>query len=542
MLVAVAVAVACATVLFLTSSDLWFYSDAWPTLTRDITTVNGWTQSHGGHWLMAPIAATKLCLALAGMDFYPWFFLPRLLLYGMLALTWWWAMRRRHVHPAAALAALALLSWMGTTGWMITVVYIGPIVVGLCAVAAAHLLEAATLDRQRQLGLFLLLTVAVSSSADGPGLWAASVVVCALTGLWRSAWLPVGASGAVYTMWYLLVARRSPSGLTPRVPGVGDVLTSPVGTARLIGVGLARTLTIDNRWAWLCFVGLVIVVGALWKTGRLRRFDVLLLLTGVAIAAMGVLVRGAQGLDVAAPNRVYLVAAYLGVGALIPLLSFIAPHRKHRMSALVTIAMLAVAGLNLDLLVDEIDRREAITSTARLRIETAAAQAAAGEPQIPWASVSPQATVKNLRHLLAQGWAPPSHPGVATSVRLDTRLAEVADPPAAAGNGLSLPMGSEKTPNDDGCLDLDGRRVQAFSVNKPSLLILHAEAGDTISIERREAALEPLRWEIELSSGVNALAYAGPAEAEGDTVLTLRGRWPSSDRRTLCGVAMIETP
>ncbi len=514
-----AITAACAAVVLATSADLWFFSDVWPTLAeRPLRSTEGWLRPHGGHWLVPATVASRALFELFGMNFYPWFFLPRIVLTGGLAIGWWRVCRWRGVDPLLAVGVVALFSWLGLSGWIVTVVYIGPLVVNACALVAAYVLHEGDASPQRQVILGTSLVVAAASSASGPALLFAVGVVAVATGTLRRFVAPIALSGGVYATWYLMVARLDPSPLTPSPPTFTELLASPVGALDLMGAGLAGTVGLGPGWAFPAVAVFLVVLGVAARRGRLGRFEAVLLITGVTIALLGVIVRGGQGIEVNAPNRLYLMSAYLFFG-LVPAVLRAVPDRR-RVIALAVLVVLAVG--NLMILLDEIDQRERVRSADRPLIETTAAVIAGGEEYIPWTGPSPQAHHKNIQVLVDHGWNGQLH-----DERLDEVLAgmklEFFSFDAPQGTPLIAGTG---TVDGAGCLAVDGSR--RLAVHGRGNVVLHGVADTTLILGWEEDGRRVERVE-QLPDDVSALAYANPAS--GDAVLTIEGD------TLVCGVA-----
>lgn len=522
---ALIVATVTATIVALGASNLWFFSDAWPILAdRELTTLEGWVKPHGGHWLVAPTVVAKFTHFFVGMDFYPWYYLPRAVLYGALALGWWVVMDRRGVKPAVSFSALLLISWLGTSGWMITVVYIGPIVVGLCALVVATVLDRDEGDHRANLILFVTLMIALTSSADGPAVWAAAAMVIVLRRRFTTYAPAIVPAGIVYALWYLIVVRRDPSPLTPEPPSLSDIVGAPLKMLRLIGQGLTEPLFLPDSWELpAAFALLVVIVGA-WHRRRVRVFDWVILLTGIIIVALGVLIRGAQGIRIDAPNRIYLVAAYLLIG-LFPILLPMVRRVPTQAAVAAMFTILAIA--NFGLLDDEIDARERYMQVARERVETAAALLHQGEQLIPWTGVSPQANNRNLAVLVNDGWSGHVTPELLIEIRSETQAAGF---PATSPFGM--PLGIDAEVDGDGCSVISGQSTTALELAGNGAVLVVGATDATITFSR--PAPNELSTEIPVPRSPYGIAYATGSQP-GAATLSVDA--PADSLLAICGVS-----
>lgn len=532
---AVAVTLLSSGLLLATSTGLWFFSDFWPIAVTDITTLDGLTRSHGGHWLLFPTLLTKACVYLFGEDAYPWYFLPRVVLYATLSFAWFVIMRMRSVRFPLAIASLIFIALLSTSGWIVTVVYTGPIIVGLCSLGAAVLIDRGECEDswRAAAALIALVTIAVSSSADGPALLAA----CLIMSLWSNKprmFLGLMVPAVAYLAWFLTVARQSSNQLTPRTPSVGFILTSPPKMAELIGQGVANTfsLAIPHLWPVL-FVGFLIILLLLAVHRQLKRFDLVILITGLMIVALSVLVRGAQGLNVAAPNRLYLVSAYLVVGLFTP--AFSQPFFRQRNTAtLATALLLLFAFIGSGQLMSEIDKREVWTSADRPQVEMSLRVLDQGETYVSFAAITKQGTASTLHQLTTYGWGGVDHPDIEEDTEAIIKSVVASGGDRVTGTPLRITQDdSSPTLYDDGCVALKGQSALTVGVFGRGSLYLEASAGDSLTITREGDASFTTTYE--LTSGPMRVFYADPGE--DGTTMTLTGTWNRGDSRRLCGFA-----
>jgi undecaprenyl-phosphate 4-deoxy-4-formamido-L-arabinose transferase len=517
-------------VVLATSRDLWFFADTWPLLAERSLDPWSWRQSHGGHLLVPATALLQGLFATVGMDFYPWYVIPRVVLAAAGALAWWRVARWRGVDPVVSVLLALLFSWLGVSAWVVTVSYVGPLLIMLCAFVAALMVEGWEPTSRPRLVLGSVLTLAVvTSSGSGPAVWLATAVLLTLTGrLGRYAW-SIAVPGSLYLSWYLLIARNDPNPLTPEAPSLLDLVTAPIGMVPHIGAAVAALFNLSPAWSYPGAAALAAVAGYLWWRRRLGRFEVTFLLIGLIVAGLGVVVRQAQGIDVNAPNRMHLLVIYL----LFPLAVAALRNRPRDLQLPVAIVLSGLIVVNLVALLDGIDLRERMRSNDRASVETAAALLAQGEPAIGWTSLSPQAHHRHLQELVDRGWTGELHPDLVPEIlaRMKTGFF-VADqpfgtPPVAARPGAPV-VGA------DGCAGL-GSGEQRFSVMAQGAVIVEAPQGATLTVGWEEAGIRSV-FDHEVSAPSHGVAYVGPRSADSDATLLLSGDW-APGTATVCGLA-----
>jgi len=412
------------------------------------------------------------------------------------------------------------ISWLGISGWLVTVSYVGAIVVGICALGIAWIVDAGSESATTKVVLFVLLTGAVSSSGSGTAVWAAAVLVALATRRARSYGWPLALSGLIYAAWYLLIARNDPSPLTPEVPGVGDILRSPAGMWKLTAQGLAAVFGVGGT---IGHVLTVLGVGALaWlvKRSAIRPFDVTMILAGVIMLALGVLVRGSQGLLVAAPNRLYLVAVYMLFGLAAPLLAL----ARGRPAWLGAGLIVLLSFFQLSSLTTEIGNRERYMDDQRLSVETAASLIVEGHPFIAFYAPSPQAQHRFIQTMTYQGLPAVLHPEKLHEVEAVMKLGAI--PNANVGG---IPLSTGLAVDESGCAEVPGGTSLDFGVHGNGFVVVRGASSSVLNVTRSGDA--DFEKAVALTTDNHGIAYAGPY---GSATMTFQGDW--SGTRLICGL------
>lgn len=524
--------------LLLSSRDLWFYSDIWPSLGASIGSLEDLNRSHGGHWQLTNVVTVRLLHTAFGMEFWPWFLLPRVVLYGGFALAWWRIARWRGTAPVQAFAFFLVVLFLATSGWIVSADYSGAVIGHLCALGAAVIMQCSRDGRSYPVIMFGLLTLALMSTASSTALWLAVAVVVALSGSWRKHIAPLAGSLAVYLLWYWQYGRDTPDQFRPKIQAVSSLVDLPgdafvmLRTAMENLLGTAIALPESARMfplsEWVGALGLIVLVAAFayaYRRGALAHFEAVLFLTGALLIVVTVTVRADAGFSVTAASRTHLVTVYL----VLPVLAALVRVVPRRFAALSVACLLILATVNAIRLEDNIDVREAVRTIARSRIETAAALVAAGEPALPWTAVSPQAHVQLLQDLVDDGWQPQVSSDVDLRSDIGARLrmaVPLAEPP---------PQGVLRSPDSrDGCVTVQpGQQLDAV-LAQSGFTRLVAQPGDTFTVRWLEPRGRYERAGAVPADGTATLAFAVP---DADTRIELTGSWASPAE--LCGFAEV---
>lgn len=519
-IVVVASAAAGSIALLMTSRDLWFFSDIWPTLGgRNLTSFDRVNAPHGGHWLVPSVVGTRLLYRFFGMDYWPWYFLPPLVGHSVLALAWWRILRWRSVAAPLAYVAFLTVLCLRVSSWLVTVMYIGPIIVALCALGVGYALSREEPSTRLRIAVFLLLTLAVMSSAEGPALVAGAVGAVLLFGRWRAYLLPAAAATAIYLWWYVAFARHEQNPYKAGLPGLSAFADLP-STAVLM-VRRTAELTFGTPLSGILLVALV--AGTIWLAvhARFDIFDTCILLTGAAIVGLTALVRGPVGLAVEV-NKVYLVAVYLIVG-LTPRLLAMTPSRL-LWPATAMVAVLAV--FNARELESSVSRQEQYMADHRATVEATAYQIAHGSPYLWWDSPSPQAHNAFLQVLISEGWTPQA-PEPEAAVAAATNLRIVVVDGVSASPFSSLVVDAQVVA---GCTIIGDGEALTSQLSTEALLTLDGDEASRVAVTWQDDSGSYVRA-FDVADEGTSLAFPHPSQLSTVSIEVTGG--PT----TMCGVA-----
>ena len=190
LLIAAGATVVSMVVTMLGSTNGWFFGDAWDFLVnRDLADLTTLAKPHAGH-LQFPVAVVyQFIYERVGLDYWPWFLLPRVLGYGAMVYVLWLVIRRRGADPTVAWITLAVLLFYGSSTFLTTATIGHHLVVPAVALAAAMYAAGGPRwmwsDQLVFAALILLLVVSTSSGIAGAA--ALGIVGLCLGRFWRVA-------------------------------------------------------------------------------------------------------------------------------------------------------------------------------------------------------------------------------------------------------------------------------------------------------------------------------------------------------------------
>jgi hypothetical protein len=394
-----AVVVAAAAIPAWWSRDAWFTSDMWDSLAlREIGDVGDLIRPHHGHWQTPAIIQTRIVYGIAGMDFWPAHYLPKMLGWALMSVGLWWLMRRRGAHPVVALGATATVSVLGTS-WYFHAAHTGVLLAIGCALAVATLVEAVPRPslRHRVLLFGLLLLGVVSTGLGVAALVALPVALLALRRL--RPWLaPVLAVAAIYGAWFI----RFDVGADPSAAPVRTIGELPGVVAINARNAVAAFTGLPDAAGWpLLLVALGAVAWLAWRR-RVTGFDIVVAATALVYLALVSRTRENLDRDAVATNVALLVAPAV--------FSHVRLNRRW-MPALVGIALGVLAVSHAFRLEAGLEDRIGDVNATRPVVESMAALIARGEPYAPQLELteltnSAQLTLGGLARLVGDGWDP----------------------------------------------------------------------------------------------------------------------------------------
>jgi hypothetical protein len=382
--------------------DLWFLKDEWEYLTnRSAGDLDSLLRPVGGHWTTWSVFLLRGIYRVVGLDYWPWYYLPRLVGHTLLALLLWRVLRRRGADPLVAFAAYALFLFLGASA------YQRALQVGNWAVYAALLVSAVVITRREQpsWGDRAIVGGALLVAVLGNGYAVAvigGITVGLALGRRLGRWLPsLVLPIAAYLWWYF--AYRDEIRPKPRLTGE-KLRLIPTSAFRVVRSAVETATGLPTALAAVIVLGLIAALIFLLVRRRLDQFDLIVLCTlGIGLVLLTIQ-------RVAVESEAANSLRY-GYSIDLLLLLLFVPHLRlpkvplARVGfALVAVALVAV---NIDQMQEAIDTRERIGQDSRPIVESAAAMIDAEEPVVDGPSVVVEGLeADELVRLVEEGYHP----------------------------------------------------------------------------------------------------------------------------------------
>jgi hypothetical protein len=405
-------------ITMLGSTNGWFFGDAWDFLVnRDLTDFTSLVRPHAGH-LQFPVSLVyQLIYEQVGLDYWPWFLLPRVIGYGAMVYVFWLVVRRRGADPTVAWLTLAVLLVYGSSTFLTAATIGHHLVIPAVALAAAMYAAGGPRwlwgDQLFFAGLILLLVVSTSSGIAGAA--ALGIVGLCLGRFWRVApgFIP---AAVAYLGW---LATTEDTGATSASVKMDSLLAVPTELWEMMAPAVARTLAFPMEYGPVL---VLVLVGALlvWTFRReLGTFEAVWVVMAVVWMTMAIVVRVASGtIAVGATRYGYLLSLFL-VPAVVPHIR-LARNATVRRLTVAAIVVVVIAG-NAASFGNGLRFWEDLSAQVRDRTHAVGLLLAAGEPAVEENTLFPPPTppgadsvrVRTVRALMEEGWEPdPSQAGI----------------------------------------------------------------------------------------------------------------------------------
>lgn len=498
--------------------DFWFRFDDFPLVAnRQIGSLDDWFRPHHDHWLTWTVLVVRGMRGLFGLQYWPGWFLPRLIGQAALSFLVWRTLVHRGADRIIAFGVyLAFL--VLAVSYFEDALTIGNFVLFPVFIAVA--LVVSEVDHPRPRDLVLVgagLVAAVMANGYGVAVLLALAVVTSFRrrlGRWLPAFVPPAVAVALwYAFYHSQLSHHDLSATVVRKafePSFVVVRTAFENTFGLPGAVAA---------------GLVVVTGAVlvvWaRSGVLDAFDVLIAVT--LLFALGVLAWG----RITHPG--VADAAHYGFAVVLLLTLLVVPHLPSPSGPLARGAVIAVlAGIvvfNVVSLTGRLERRGEVDRSIRTDAQTTAALIAAGEAYSDFAHVGRGVQPRRIRLLVDDGWRPrrSSDPDVVRRVRKRMRfvVGGIAARNAAQARGHVAPTARD--------VDLSGCRRTLF----PTTVRLRVTGPGAFRVDRKVS----VAWIDRFGTVREELgpAQVGLARPIGPTTVTIDSVGPT----TICELAPI---
>lgn len=540
-LVGAAMAVVAAVFLSTMVRDSWFGNDELEFLTnRTAWDVDDLVRPFGGHWTTWAILLMRGLYRTFGLDWWPWFFIPRLIGLTFLVTVIWRVVRTRGADPLVGLFTYAALLVLGPAAYHRSH-QLGTWIVYSVLIACALIINdrpAPTRRDRVMVGLLLVVALLGNGYAVAVigGITAALLLARRLV-VWLPSLVP---PLAVYLYWY--VAFRGD--IKPKVElTVGKVLGIPLGVFRVLRTAIESVTAVPQALAGLLVIGLVVWVGLLLVRRRLDLFDAIMLLTLLIGLSLISIQRLSVNSDAVDALRYGVLVTFMLALALVP---HIRVPPTFLGQALVVVIGCWVVAVNVDTTQESLALRAENGREHHAEYVAAAELMLAGEPVVTSPSLvspgptpaSPGLETDELRQLLDDGYAPeplsaddPDREVLIEEARGVLRMNPVdrRRPKAGFLPAAGTPPTTEAPVNADGCVVLtEGEPVEAT-----------VRDGGTLSLDRTPEQALDLTWTDGYGTGTRRIDDPGlshilielatPVDA---AVVTLEGE---GDDLTVCG-------
>lgn len=477
--------------------DLWFTTDEWEFLAnRTAFDLGDLTRPSAGHWTTWSTLLLRAIYQAVGVDFWPWFYVPRLIGHTLLVTLIWRVTRWRGADPLVAMAGYAVLLVLGASGYQ-RALQLGNWTVYAVLILCAWIInrrpdEPTTRDR-------VVVAIALVVAVLGNG-YAVAAIAGITAGLLLTRrlvrWIPSLVPALVaYGIWYLNY--RGDLRPKPQLT-VSAILGIPAGAFRVSRAAVESATAFPGWLAAVVVLGVVTWILWLILRRKLDLFDAIILWT--LAAGLSLLTIQRVSLDSDAANRLRY-----GYSVLVLLALALVPHIRLPRTTLarvgVAVVTLALLAANVSQMRDAINVREDEGQRALVLSVAAAGMIDAGEPVVPVPSpLVPGLESDELVQLVGEGYHPAPLPenradleqieaearGVLRISVLDANR-QVLDDYDLVG----VPPTTDAAVDADGCITLSEGEPVAASVTGPAQLTLTKGPGQVLA----------LTWEDEFGEG-----------------------------------------
>jgi hypothetical protein len=443
--------------------DFWFrYDNFYLVADRDISSLNDWFRPHVGHWLTWTVLVSRGLFGAFGMDYWPWWYLPRLIGHAALSFLIWRVVLQRGADRLIAFGSYLVLLFLAVSYFHDALTIANYFVFGGLIIAALLLVEVDQPRTSHLVALGAAVMAAVMGNGYGLTVLLSIAAVAALTRRLRR-WAPALAVPAVaYAIWYVHYRSSFPDDQASVSLGTATDAIEP--SLVVLRTAIENTLGVPGLIAAVLLVVVAAGMGWLLVQRRLDRFDAVM---AVALAlTLGIL---AVARTVPRPGtetsaRYGYSVVVLGVLLVVPYLRL---PRAQAVRVVVACVLVAIVAFNAVSLQRRLNEREEISTLIRTQAETTAALIVDGEPYVSYSKFGEQILPILIGQLTDTGWRPSASedPAVLDTVRAGMRIATPTrkriesldigpgDPPSAVGV------------DDEGCVQLEPDERLELQIN-----------------------------------------------------------------------------
>ena len=381
---------------------LWFRHDEWEFLVHRTafdpdSLFRPWT----GHWQTWSVLLLRGIYHQVGLDFWPWFYLPRLVGHTLLVVFIWRVMRHRGADPVVAIFAYSILLVLGASGyqralqignWAVFAALIG------CALVISRRRDPTTRDQVIVAGALLVAVLGNGYAVAVIGGIVGALILARRLVVWIPSLVP---PVAAYGLWYLHYRNTIP---TKPEPSIHTILRIPSGAFRIVRTAVETGTAFPGWLAALTVVGIAAWIIVLLVRRRLDLFDSIILCTLAVSLALLTIERVSVAGEAATRLRYGYSVSLLLALVLVPHLRFPRPTVARALFVAVALWVLAA---NVNTFRVDVNQREVAAQAIRVSLVAAAGMVNAGEPVVAGPSpVSAGLNTHDLMHLIHDGFMP----------------------------------------------------------------------------------------------------------------------------------------
>lgn len=505
--------------------DLWFFSDVWGVVTtRRLTSFEDLMRDHGGHWVLFQVLLIQGLYNLFGLDYWPWFLIPRLVGYAGVCFALWRTFRWQKMDPFLAFGAYLVLLFLGPSAVVTNVAHVGIIFIEGCLLGGAVLITRFEKPSAKHIwALFGLLTLALASGGNGAAVWGGVMVSLVLYRKIRSWWPAVASSLVIYVTWYVTYGTRQRAGpMKPSVPGLSAFLEAPGYAVQLLSASLESLLSLPEVLSTFVLGGLFIWILTRAFRKELSFLDTSFFLSALAFVALYVLIRVPAGVfNLGGPFYTFTIVFFFLPPTMIHLLRPI----KERWRIPVFLVLILFTWFSALDLFRIIERRQQARQMTRPRVEAVGWMLAREEPFVTYAGIDYQIAARHVQRLIDEGWQVENPPDDEILVTMRGLIRMATNAPRLRGQPLKI-QGSVQ----EGCTSVAPGEVFVGEVSGFGSIQLQQVSGVQLS----------LTWTDEFGMGERQVTAANDemfiefAKPKNLAQFSMSGTWQAP--LTICGV------
>lgn len=382
----------------------WFFGDVWDYITRDGITLDTLLEPHNGHLTWPLVILYQSIYNLFGMDYFPWYFIPRLLGHAAVAFVMWRVMRLRGADPLLAFLVYVWMLFIHASAFL-TAAGFGNWLVLIAAPFVALYIERAPDPTWRERAIIgSALAIAMTVQSNGIALVAAIVLSLILVRKIHAWWPALVIAVIPYAVWYSW--RGGGERGTPAL-NLENLLDAPSVALEMWSIVPARLLAFPREFGVVLLAGIAILIAIGVERKRLGFVELALLLMSACYSLMVILVRIVTGQIPIGSHRYAYWMGMMAIPAVIPLIRSGRLLKVRHLA--VGVAVLVLPG-NILGLSTGLNFWEGKAGEVRAVVSGAAALISAGEPYINHATFDTQhATnlrLKDVASFVNDGWKP----------------------------------------------------------------------------------------------------------------------------------------